>query len=397
MSKSNNRKRETSNGGYFGLSSTVLVDNCSATATAITDTSAGYLSKPDLLEVIGDFSRFETNSEDTKAKTTKISLQSLTKHRILGIGSFGEVRLVSHIQNGKTVSYALKVQRKRHLLAANQAEAVAREVEIMMRLDHPFLLKMVNLYHDSTSVMILLNLVQGGELHALMQMHRNGIMPTHYSKFYAACMLEGLHYMHRNSIVYRDLKPENILIGKDGYAVIVDFGFAKVVERKAFTVCGTPWYIAPEVILGRGHDKACDYWSWGILVHEMCTGVNPFEKYGNDEMMLFKAIVKGEYQISEKASADEASLVAGLLQSRSPEKRMGNLAKGIMDIKTHPWMKDIDFRKLLKKTYRAPWKPHVNDPLDARYFEDIEGGEYDDEPLKPEEEKSFSRLDSITM
>lgn len=397
LSKLNNSKKETSSGGYFGLSSTVLENKCSATATAITDTSVGYLSKHDLFEVIGDISRFKTNSEDTKAETARIPLESLTKHRILGIGTFGEVRLVSSIKNGRTVSYALKIQRKRHLLAVNQAKAVIREVEIMKKLDHPFLLKMVNLYHDSSSVMILLNLVEGGELHALMQMHRNGILPMHYSKFYAACILEGLHYMHTHSIVYRDLKPENVLIGKDGYAVIVDFGFARVVERKAFTMCGTPWYIAPEVILGRGHDKACDYWSWGILVHEMCTGVNPFEKYGNDEMMLFKAIVKGKYKISENASAHEASLVVSLLQSSSPEKRLGNLAKGIMDIKTHPWMKDIDFLKLSKKTYRAPWKPDVNDPLDTNHFEDIEGDEYDDKPLNAEEQKSFSRLDSITM
>ena len=232
----------------------------------------------------------------------------------------------------KTVSYALKLQRKRHLLAANQAKVVVREVEVMKRLDHPFLLKMIILHHDSSSVMILLNLVQGGELHAIMQMHKNEIMPMHYSKFYAACILEGLHYMHRNSVLYRDLKPENILIGKDGCAVIVDF--SRVVERKAFIVCGTPWYSAPEVILGRGHDKACDYWSWEILVHEMRARMNPFEKYGNDELILLKAIVKGKYQISENALADEASLVTSLLQSSAPEKRMGNLAKGIMDINT---------------------------------------------------------------
>ena len=401
LSKLNDYKRETANGGYFGLSSTVLSDSCSATATAITDTSVGYLSKHDLLEVVGNLSRFETNSEgrDTKAETL-FTLESLTKHRVLGIGTFGKVRLVSRSQNGRTFSYALKVQRKRQLLTENQANAVIREVEIMKRLDHPFLLKMVNIYHDSCSVMILLNLVQGGELYALMQIQENAIMPSHYSKFYAACILEGLHYMHRNSILYRDLKPENVLIGKDGYAVIVDFGFAKVVERKAFTLCGTPWYIAPEVILGRGHDKACDYWSWGILVHEMCTGVNPFQDYGNDQMMLFKGIVKGKYEVSENASADEASLVTSLLQSGSPEKRLGNLAKGIVDIKTHPWMKDIDFRKLSKKTYCAPWKPHVNDPLDVYHFEDIadvEDAEDVDEPLNATEEKLFSKLDSIKM
>jgi serine/threonine protein kinase len=170
----------------------------------------------------------------------------------LGVGTFGKVWLVSREVDGKTEAFALKVQRKRQLIHHNQVEGVIREIKVMGILDHPFILKLVNVFQDDKTIMMLLNLVQGGELYSVLKRHKNMMLPERDSKFYGSCILEGLHFMHYHSILYRDLKPENVLIDKDGYAVIVDLGFAKYVTGKTFTLCGTPWYIAPEVILGRG-------------------------------------------------------------------------------------------------------------------------------------------------
>mmetsp|Transcript_12874 Transcript_12874/g.24175 ORF Transcript_12874/g.24175 Transcript_12874/m.24175 type:complete len:152 (-) Transcript_12874:1311-1766(-) len=122
----------------------------------------------------------------------------------------------------------------------------------MRQLHHPFILKMVSVHQDEKTIMVLLNLVQGGELYSIMKKSKDSILTKREAIFYASCILEALHYMHTQTIIYRDLKPENVLIDNDGYAVMVDFGFAKQIRGKTFTLCGTPWYIAPEVILGRG-------------------------------------------------------------------------------------------------------------------------------------------------
>lgn len=150
--------------------------------------------------------------------------------------------------------------------------------------------------------------------------------------------------------------------------MIVDLGFAKEVPDKTFTLCGTPWYIAPEVILGRGHDKACDHWSWAILVHEMVSGDTPFASSGSDQMTLFKAIVRGNFKISRRCNDIVADLVNRILVTK-PSNRLGSLAGAEMDIKTHPWLVDVDFNKMKLKKFRAPWKPPVKDALDVSEYD----------------------------
>lgn len=176
----------------------------------------------------------------------------------------------------------------------------------------------------------------------------------------------------------------------------MDLGFAKEVHGKTFTLCGTPWYIAPEVVLGRGHDKAADYWSWAILVHEMCTGDTPFQEHGVDQMTLFKGIVKGKYKISARASQNVEDLVRKILVTK-PQYRLGNLAGATKDIKTHAWLKDVDFNKMAKKVFRAPWRPKVSDPLDVSAFDnwDHMAKEEKERPLNREEQKQFAPLNEV--
>jgi hypothetical protein len=250
--------RIVTSGGYFGVESSILHKVAISTATVEEDCVVGRLTKTDLKAVIRNVTRLNQDpkklaliAENTEKYKT-IEMKDLEKHRILGVGTFGKVWLVSREVDGKTEAFALKVQRKRQLIHHNQVEGVIREIKVMGILDHPFILKLVNVFQDDKTIMMLLNLVQGGELYSVLKRHKNMMLPERDSKFYGSCILEGLHFMHYHSILYRDLKPENVLIDKDGYAVIVDLGFAKYVTGKTFTLCGTPWYIAPEVILGRG-------------------------------------------------------------------------------------------------------------------------------------------------
>lgn len=213
-----------------------------------------------------------------------------------------------------------------------------------------------------------------------------------FSKLFRAGILEGLHYMHIRSIAHRDMKPENVLISKDGFPIIVDLGFAKEIKDKSYTLCGSPLYIAPENILGKGHDLSCDYWSWACMIHEMLTGTTPFESHATDQSSLFKAIVKQKYDLSGPPVA--VQLIKKVLVR--PQQRLGNLAGGARDLKEHAWFKDdVDFVKLANKDSGVPWKPKVDDPLDAAEFDNYNETTATLEPLTKREQQKFAELDAF--
>lgn len=383
-------------GGYFGVVDTLLPkgETALSTATVLEDCTFGFLSADNIEHLIHNIDRL--NSLPDLKETPKLELKDLKKHRILGVGTFGKVWLVSHEENGKTEAYALKIQRKQLLLKSHQVNGVIREMKLMSKLDHPFVLKLVNVYQNPDSVFMLIKLVQGGELYSLMKKAKRQTLSERDGRFYASGILSGLAYMHRRQILYRDLKPENVLIDRDGYTTIVDLGFAKVVPDQTFTLCGTPWYIAPEVILGRGHDKGCDYWSWAILVHEMCAGETPFQDYGTDQMTLFKAIVRGKKKVSRRLSEECQDLVKQILVTKSSH-RLGCLAGGDKDIREHPWLADVNFTKLVQKKFRAPWKPDIKDALDVREFDNWDHMNTPDHnaPLSTKEQLQFDEIDNI--
>lgn len=211
--------------------------------------------------------------------------------------------------------------------------------------------------------------------------------------------MEHFNTFHLNlilSLFWNTSIQKNVLIHKDGYPVIVDLGFAKEVPDKTFTLCGTPWYIAPEVILGRGHDRACDHWSWAILVHEMVSGDTPFAASGSDQMTLFKAIVRGNYRISRRCNEIVADLVERVLTTK-PSNRLGSLAGGVIDIKTHDWLVDVNFDKLRQKKFRAPWKPDVKDALDVSQYDNWDHMAKDERlnPLTGKEQTQFAEVADI--
>jgi serine/threonine protein kinase len=218
------------------------------------------------------------------------------------------------------------------------------------------------------------------------------VTPIVYSPLYRAGILEGLHYMHIRSIAHRDMKPENVLISKDGFPIIVDLGFAKEIKDKSYTLCGSPLYIAPENILGKGHDMSCDYWSWACMIHEMLTGTTPFELRATDQSSLFKAIIKQQYDLSGPPVA--VQLIRKVLVR--PQQRLGNLAGGTRDLKEHAWFKnDVDFVKLANKDSGVPWKPKVDDPLDAAEFHNYYETEANAEPLTKRDKQKFAELDEL--
>ncbi len=232
-----------------------------------------------------------------------LKFADLQQLAVLGSGTFGRVTLVQ--DKGSKAVYALKAMLKSEIVAHKQQANVINEKNVMKAANHTFILRLFQTFKDSKKLYMLLEFIQGGELFSVLHTSSNDGVPDHQAKFYGATVLLALAYLHSKDIAYRDMKPENCLIDKDGYAKLVDFGFAKVITSKSFTLCGTPEYLAPELVLARGHNKAVDYWALGILLFEMEAGYSPFsDPQGMDQVVICKNIVNGRLVFPRNFNAD---------------------------------------------------------------------------------------------
>lgn len=379
------------------------------------------LSREVLESVIVDLGRLGRDARFVKGKPkVAFKLQDLKKHRILGEGAFGKVWLTEDTKS-KT-PYALKIVNKRRVLKSKQEGGVMRERELLGFLHHPFILDMVACFQDAHNLYMLLPLIQGGELFSRVSsanFEHGGGLSNKESAFYTACVVEALGHFHHRYIAYRDLKLENIMISNDGYCKIVDLGFAKVVMGKsktfvtyefleldrhrahvaiflfsAYTFCGTPEYLAPEIIMSKGHNHVVDYWSLGVMIYIILTGLSPFYRADISQMDMFKRIVLVEYQMHPTIDPVAADLIRKLLVRKIPE-RLGNLKHGHHDVIEHPWFvaNGCNYKKLLKKEIEAPWKPIIKDPFDASNFDSFDDSmnqaDHRGFPLSVEEQKLF--------
>lgn len=186
------------------------------------------------------------------------------------------------------------------------------------------------------------------------------------TKFYSAEVVLAFEHIHSKGIVYRDLKPENILLSTDGNVKITDFGFAKRVSNRTFTLCGTPEYLAPEIIKNSGHDKGVDWWALGILLYEMVVGYPPF--FDDSPFMTYKKVLAGNLIFPDGVDARVKSLIQCLLVP-SPSKRLGNLYSGAQDVKKHKFFRGVNWDDLLARKIAAPIVLNEHGDGDTRYFD----------------------------
>eukprot|EP00944_MAST-04C_sp_MAST-4C-sp1_P015770 g15770.t1 len=280
LGKDNNKIGMLKEGDFFGEGS--LLSGKPRGATIIVESvpfRAFELKKNDFDRLLGPIKAVlkRTNAERKKLmemQNVKLDEVLANCKRPLGQGTFGLVKLVTL----KKQAFALKVLQKKQIVSYNLVKNILYEKRMMVESDHPFVLKLVNTYSDKNCLYMLLEIVSGGELFAFLQT-RGGSVSTRHSTFITACVVSVFEYIHSKNICYRDLKPENLMIDAEGYIKMVDFGFAKVVTDKTYTLCGTPEYMAPEILLRRGHNKGVDYWATGILIYECESGQTPFADY----------------------------------------------------------------------------------------------------------------------
>ncbi|KAI5952333.1 TPK2 [Candida jiufengensis] len=282
----------------------------------------------------------------------KYSLNDFSIMRTLGTGSFGRVHLVRSVHNGRY--YAIKVLKKHQVVKMKQVEHTNDERKMLKLIEHPFLIRMWGTFQDSKNLFMVMDYIEGGELFSLLRKSQR--FPNPVAKFYAAEVTLALEYLHSHDIIYRDLKPENILLDRNGHIKITDFGFAKEVSTVTWTLCGTPDYIAPEVITTKPYNKSVDWWSLGVLIFEMLAGYTPF--YDSTPMKTYEKILAGKIHYPSFFQPDEIDLLSKLITA-DLTRRLGNLINGPADIRNHPWFQEVVWEKLLAKDIETPYEPPI--------------------------------------
>ncbi|KAL1966101.1 hypothetical protein VTN77DRAFT_4849 [Rasamsonia byssochlamydoides] len=291
-----------------------------------------------------------TQPRQTKGK---YSLDDFIIQRTLGTGSFGRVHLVQSRHNHRF--YAIKVLKKAQVVKMKQVEHTNDERRMLQRVKHPFLITLWGTFQDSKNLYMVMDFVEGGELFSLLRKSQR--FPNPVAKFYAAEVTLALEYLHAQQIIYRDLKPENLLLDRHGHLKITDFGFAKEVPDITWTLCGTPDYLAPEVVASKGYNKSVDWWSLGILIFEMLCGFTPFWDSGSP-VKIYENILRGKIKYPPYMHPDAVDLLSQLI---TPDltKRLGNLHGGSEDVKNHPWFAEVTWDRLLRKDIDAPYIPPI--------------------------------------
>ncbi|KAJ2462496.1 cAMP-dependent protein kinase catalytic subunit [Coemansia sp. RSA 2337] len=289
----------------------------------------------------------------------------------LGTGTFGRVFLC---QSRLTKRYfAMKVLRKSQVVKLKQVEHINNEKNILEVARHPFIVQLECTMQNERNLYMLMEYVPGGELFS--HLRRAGRFPDDVARFYAAEIVLALDYLHSLKIIWRDTKPENILLDDRGHVKLTDFGFAKRVEDRTWTLCGTPEYLAPEIIQSKGHGKAVDWWALGILIFEMLAGYPPF--YDDNPFGIYEKILAGKLVFPSFFSAPARDLIQRLLIA-DVGKRLGNLQGDGEDIKAHAWFAVIDWQVLVQRRIPPPIVPPHRHPGDTCNFD-----KYPEPPQEP--------------
>uniref|UniRef100_A0A8C5NGA4 protein kinase C n=1 Tax=Gouania willdenowi TaxID=441366 RepID=A0A8C5NGA4_GOUWI len=304
----------------------------------------------------------------SRQKTGPLSLQDFRLIAVLGRGHFGKV-LLSEYKKTNTM-YAIKALKKGDIVARDEVESLMCEKRIFETVNmshHPFLVNLFACFQTPEHVCFVMEYTAGGDL--MMHIHTD-VFTEPRAVFYAACVVLGLQFLHDHKIVYRDLKLDNLLLDIDGYVKIADFGLCKEgmgYGDRTSTFCGTPEFLAPEVLTDTSYTRAVDWWGLGVLIYEMLVGESPFP--GDDEEEVFDSIVNDEVRYPRFLSTEAIGIMRRLLR-RNPERRLGSGEKDAEEVKKQPFFRNMDWEALLQRKVPPPFIPSIGSKEDVSNFDE---------------------------
>ena len=326
-----------------------------------------------------------SNDNQDQALNVKVTYNDFEPIKLLGRGSFGEVLLVRLKANQKV--YAMKILSKKLLKRKKQEEHTKTERDLMVKINSPFIVNIKSAFQDSTKLYIVSEFMQGGDMFFHLHDGQIIIFNNEKTKFYIIELVLALEFLHKNNMVYRDLKPENILLDDKGHVKLTDFGLSKILEDesdKAFTLCGTPQYLAPEILLKKGYDKAVDWWSLGCVMYEMLSGRLPFPI--KKDVKLSLKIYEKPAEFAKNITKEAKDLIQKLLVV-DPTQRLGQGPDGSQNIKNHPFFKGVNWKDASEKKIKPPFIPKLKDDTDLKYFDTM----FTDEPIDASKRKNTIR------
>ncbi|KAI5094572.1 cGMP-dependent protein kinase 1 isoform X2, partial [Silurus meridionalis] len=363
--------RKMGQGDYFGELALIREILRTATCTALVPVTCFAIDKENLemdLDFVSFFSACSSSPdllENTQTSKKESSVSSLQLKDLvpvlyqegryqgnpitLGLGGFGRVELVTTLHHGKY--FALKRISKKLIVQKRQEEHVLFEKKLLMDIECDFIVKLYATFKDSRYIYMAMDFCSGGEIWTKLKEAKR--FEENITVFVAACVVEAYAYLHKKDIMYRDLKPENLMLDSRGYVKLVDFGFAKKLQRgqKTYSFCGTPEYMAPEIIQNQGHDFAADFWSLGILIYELLAGSPPFSS--SEPQNIYARILDGVMKFPPHMGEAARSLISKLCRPR-PGQRLGSTKNGMRDVRTHRWFNNMNWHKLRMKQIDAP-------------------------------------------
>ncbi|XP_053689445.1 atypical protein kinase C [Sabethes cyaneus] len=326
------------------------------------------------------------------------SLNDFELIRVIGRGSYAKVLMVE-LRRTRRI-YAMKVIKKALVTDDEDIDWVQTEKHVFETAsNHPFLVGLHSCFQTPSRLFFVIEFVRGGDL--MFHMQRQRRLPEEHARFYAAEISLALNFLHEKGIIYRDLKLDNVLLDHEGHIKLTDYGMCKEGIRpgdSTSTFCGTPNYIAPEILRGEDYGFSVDWWALGVLLYEMLAGRSPFDIAGasenpdqNTEDYLFQVILERTIRIPRSLSVKAASVLRGFL-NKNPADRLGcNRESAFMDIVSHPFFKSIDWEMLEQKQITPPFRPRLDSERDLANFPP----EFTDEPvhLTPDDDRVIDNID----
>ncbi|XP_031564380.1 RAC-gamma serine/threonine-protein kinase-like [Actinia tenebrosa] len=305
---------------------------------------------------------------------SKLTLDSFTMLRVLGKGTFGKVMMARMKSTGEIC--ALKILKKDVIIAKDEVTHTLTENRVLQSTKHPFLTELKCSFQTPDRLIFVMEYVNGGEL--FFHLSKDRVFSEDRSRFYGAEMTLAIKYLHDHKVVYRDLKLENLLLDADGHIKITDFGLCK--EEISYgattkTFCGTPEYLAPEVLEDNDYGRSVDWWGVGVVMYEMMCGRLPF--YNKDHEVLFELILTEDVKFPSRLSEKAKSILSGLLE-KDPQKRLGGKSDDAKEVMKHPFFDIINWDDLYNKKIKPPFKPVIKSETDVSNFDE----DFTNEPVR---------------